>query len=201
MRRSIRSPALCRLCCSSRTGPPAASSWRGCTRGSGGGARRAAAQGWVGPSQGNGGLSRLGSAPLSRPGCAVKAGQAWAAAVGPGCAVKAGLCCLFMCRKTKPARRTSRPTPLALPHPRLACPRLCVRPCSGEVLYGADSSFLEALAQADQYVYSLYWAVTTLSMVCGQYWVCMFGAGTTLASCVWCMGSPAAQYVFGQARR
>ncbi|PSC71927.1 potassium channel SKOR [Micractinium conductrix] len=36
---------------------------------------------------------------------------------------------------------------------------------SGEVLYGADSSFLEALAQADQYVYSLYWAVTTLSMV------------------------------------
>ncbi|KAI7843594.1 hypothetical protein COHA_002836 [Chlorella ohadii] len=36
---------------------------------------------------------------------------------------------------------------------------------SSEAMHGADSVFLAGLAPSDQYLYSLYWAVTTLSMV------------------------------------
>lgn len=36
---------------------------------------------------------------------------------------------------------------------------------SPDVLYGADGAFLASLSPPDQYLYSLYWAVTTLSMV------------------------------------
>lgn len=58
------------------------------------------------------------------------------------------------CQRSMRLRRPALATNPALPHQH-----------HPQVLYGADGSFLSALAPADQYRYSLYWSVTTLSMV------------------------------------